>query len=115
MFEKEKASFSKSGSAKYAESSRPSCFLYNRNFVTKNWIFSYICWEAKWYQFDEKYDQKARKAKMAKQTKMAKIAKKDRIALFFVDCLSKGVISSICFATLSMKRFLLKFRENLNM
>ena len=35
-------------------------------------------------------------AKMAKRTKMAKnakIAKKDRIAVFFVECLSKGVIS----------------------
>ena len=53
IFEK-KASFSKCGSAKYAESRRPSCLIYNRNFVTKSWIFSYIWWDTKWYRIGEK-------------------------------------------------------------
>ena len=57
----------------------------------------------------------AKMAKMTKMAKNAKIAKKDRIAVFFVECLSKGVISSICFATLSVKRFLLNFRKKLKM
>ena len=74
MFEKEKASFLNCGSTIYAESSRPSCLLYNRNFVTKSWNFSYICWDAKWYRFGENTAKVARIAKVARMAKMAKMA-----------------------------------------
>ena len=51
-------------------------------------------------------------AKMAKKIKTAKIA---RIAKLFAECMSRSVISLNCFAILSVRRFLLKVRKNLNL
>ena len=86
MFDKGKASFLNCGSANNAESSRPSCLIYNRDFVTNSWNLSYICWDAKWYRFGEKYGQrghngqKGQSGQNGQMAKMSRIAKSARIA-----------------------------------
>ena len=109
---KEKASFLNWGSANNAESSRPSCLIYNRNFVTNSWNFSYICWDAKSYRFGEKYGQRChngqkgqsgQNGQMAKISRIAKIARMAKMAEMAIMAKFGKIVTIATFAKMVKK------------